>query len=146
MRLSAPTFAAFVAALLLLSALTTPVQAQEGWSASLCVAASRHLTHEGGPALGAPGVELQLFAPSDGRWVFGGMLAYHEVGRFPHSVPGDYRDESAFVPGRGCAASACSGRTPSDRSERSCAWPRRTRRLATASAVTGASGGTSGSA
>lgn len=93
-----PTFAAFAAALLLLSAPTT-VQAQEGWSASLGVAASRHLTHEGGPSLGAPGVELQLFAPSDGCWVLGGILAYHELGRFPNPVPGDYRDESAFVAG-----------------------------------------------
>lgn len=99
MRSSAPTAAAFVAALLLPSAFTAPVQAQEGWSASLGVAVSRHLTHEGGPSLGAPGVELHLFAPPDGHWVLGGMLAYHELGRFPNPVPGDYRDESAFVAG-----------------------------------------------
>jgi hypothetical protein len=79
--------------------LFVPAGAQEHWSIDVAGVLARHLTHSGGPPLGAAGAEIQVFRVTGSDWAWGGSLGHHRLGRFPNPVPGDYRDESATAAG-----------------------------------------------
>lgn len=79
--------------------LSVPAGGQERWSIEVAGVLARHLTHSGGPPLGAAGAEFQVYRVTRSHWAWGGSVGHHRLGRFPNPVPGDYRDESVTAVG-----------------------------------------------